>query len=855
MVSAQESISLENISGSFDLFVRVVEERFDVKIFYKKEWVSDIDKSINLTGETIDQILNNALEDTGLGFLEYSESNFIIAPSEDISEVLSLDYVLVKERFNAPVIAADLPMLYIGDSSLVGQIRDSRIQLKILDFQNDEPISGAVLFIEALGVNGVSSSTGLIDITVPSGVHLTEIRFVGYESFIGYFSVFSNGSANIYIDEEILELEEVIITGEGAEQNIRSASAGVVSITSRQIKEMPVFLGESDLIKTVLTLPGVSTLGEGTSGYYVRGGNIDQNLILQDGALFFNSSHALGFFSVFNPDLINNVTLYKGYMPAQYGGRLSSVLRVNLKGNIAEDFQIKGGIGTVMTKLAVETPIIKDKSSLLLGGRMSYSDYLLRLIKNPSIQESSASFFDFNIRYNQRIGKDGLAFLSYFQSGDKVRYGRLFGFNWNIKNASLGWNQPINEFLFSEFTMSLGQSINESYDPAQSQSYLLQSGQKFIKAKQNLIGIWNRHEAIFGAEWTNFEPEDEVLYGSANDEQERISRSGGHEFGIYLNDEWEVSESISVSAGLRWSAFLEKTTEGAEGVFYENFEPRLSFRVTTGATSSVKASYSRVNQYLHLITNTSSALPNDQWLVSSEYILPKRADNFSIGFFKNFELNKWESSAEIFYNQMQNLTETKSFANIILNNAIHEDLVQGDGETYGLELYLKKNSGRLKGAFSYTYSRSLLYVALESDKDPEWISSAIDRPHNLNLSFDYTVSKKSKFAVNFVFSSGRPITAPTSTYRLGKVVVPHYSERNQFSIPNYHRLDVAYTLKRRAIRRKRYQDSITFSIYNLYGRRNAFSVYFRKDKNSPASAYRLSILGSAFPSITYNFEF
>jgi hypothetical protein len=235
--------------------------------------------------------------------------------------------------------------------------------------------------------------------------------------------------------------------------------------------------------------------------------------------------------------------------------------------------------------------------------------------------------------------------------------------------------------------------------------------------------------------------------------------------------------------------------------------------------------------------------------------MPKQANNYSIGFFKNFEFNQWESSAELFYRDMHNITETKSFANLILNPSIEEDIVQGDGKSYGLELYLKRNSGRLKGAFSYTYSRSLLYVALESGEEPVWISSAFDRPHNLNLNLDYRISKKAFFALNFVFSSGRPITAPTSTYLLGKVVVPHYSERNEYSIPDYHRLDVAYTIKRNAIRRKRYQDSITFSIYNLYSRKNAYSVFFKKEKDTAAKAYRLSILGSAFPSITYNFQF
>ena len=853
---AQDTIpEIEDKDFPFDLFIKDLEDRFEVKIFYMGEWVASIEDLPPIRGSSLEEVLTFALEGTDLGYLKYSVSNYVIAPSKDLSEVLSLSYVLVKERFNTSEILTNVPMLYIGDSSLVGQSSDSHIRLKILDFKNEEPVAGAALYIETLGITRVSSSTGLIEVTVPSGVHLTEIRMVGYVPLIGNLSVFSDGTLDIYLDQEIIELEEVIITGEGAQKNILGPSAGMVTITPRQIKELPVFLGESDLIKAILILPGVSTLGEGTSGYYVRGGNIDQNLILQDGALFFNSSHALGFFSVFNPDLINRVTLYKGHIPAQYGGRLSSVLKIDLKGSVAENFILSGGIGTVMSKLALETPVLKGKSSLLLGGRMTYSDYILRMIKIPEIRESSASFYDFNFRYNHKVGQNGTAFLSYYQSGDEVQYERLFGFNWNINNVSLGWNQPLNEFLFSELTISAGKNRNESFDPSQAQSYLVQSGQKYVKAKQNIIATWDKHETIAGIEWTNFNPEEEILYGATGEEQQRITRNGGHEFGLYLNDDWEISDLLSVSAGLRWSAFLEKDSISSENAYFKNLEPRLSIRVKTSVTSSVKASYNRINQYLHLVTNTSSPLPTDQWLAASENLLPKQADNFSIGYYKNFEFNQWESSAELFFRKIRNLAEIRSFANLILNPAIEEDVVQGDGRTYGLELYLKKNSGRLKGTFSYTFSRALLYVALESDKEPEWISSAIDRPHNLNFNLDYTFSKKAKFALNFVYSSGRPITAPTSTYLLGKVVVPHYSERNQFRIPDYHRLDIAYTVKRNAIRRKRYQDSITFSIYNLYGRRNAFSVFFRKDENSRASAYRLSILGSAFPSITYNFKF
>jgi hypothetical protein len=366
----------------------------------------------------------------------------------------------------------------------------------LLDFANDEPLGDGVLYIESQNINSSFSSSGSMDITVPSGVHLTEIRLVGYRPFIGYLSVLSDGALDVYLDEEIIELEEIIVTGEGAQKNIRSSTAGVVSISPREIKDLPVFLGESDVIKAILNLPGVSTLGEGTSGFFIRGGNIDQNLILQDEALFFNSSHALGFFSVFNPDMINNVTLYKGHIPAQYGGRLSSVLEVDLKGNIADDFKLTGGIGTVMSKIAIEAPVIKDKSSLLVGGRFTYSDYLLGLTKNVELQQSSASFYDFNFRYNQKVGKDGILFVSYYQSGDEVQYEEAFGFKWDIRNVALGFNKPISSKLFYELTYSTGNNLNESYNPSPAESFLVTGGQKYMKARQNVFASVTNHEAL-----------------------------------------------------------------------------------------------------------------------------------------------------------------------------------------------------------------------------------------------------------------------------------------------------------------------------------------------------------------------
>ena len=486
------------------------------------------------------------------------------------------------------------------------------------------------------------------------------------------------------MEPEALELKEVIVSGESPERRLLSPQTGIITLNPKQIKEMPVFLGEADVIKTIQTVPGVTTLGEGAPGFFVRGGNVDQNLILQDEVIFSNSSHALGFFSLFNPDLISSVQLYKGSIPAQYGGRLSSVLDVKLKEPSYSTTTINGGIGTVISKLAIETPIVKEKLSLLAGGRISYADWILPVIKVPDIRNSKAFFYDLNFKLSARISENGSINAGYFQSFDQVDFQNEAGFEWDIKSLSLDWSQGIGKTGQSELKATWGKTNNLNFDPSGLDLTELSNGLQFYKLKELLTFPINNHLLTGGAEWVYYQPQDEVLstLGTLNEES-RLSKDFGQEWGLFVNDEWEVNNRWALSLGLRTSLFLseERQPEENDNPHYFNLEPRVSLRYGVGSTSSIKASYNKMSQYIHLLSNTTGILPIDQWIVSNSQIKPSTSNNFSLGYFRNFKSSTWESSAEVFYRQMDNLIEFKDFADLILNPDLEHENRSGRGRS------------------------------------------------------------------------------------------------------------------------------------------------------------------------------
>lgn len=887
-----QSIDDIQINEQFDnttlaQIVNALDEKYPIDFYYKAAWLPAKTYSVQFQQTPLLEVLNQLCQDTDLSFTSYSNYAIIIAPKQDLTQEFTQEYFVNKNQASERQGPAEYEILTLGDSAKISATGTTTIFGKISDAVTGETLPGTTLYIEELDKALVSDAEGKFRLNAPSGVYLTQISFVGYEPLSQYVRILSDRSWNVELLPEAFELDEIIVRDETDNSNVASVQAGVEKLSIQQIKKLPAFLGETDVIKSLLTLPGVSTVGEGATGFNVRGGTIGQNLIMQDEALIFNASHALGFFSVFNSDAIREVVLYKGSIPAQYGGRISSVLDVKLKGNNYDELKGSGGIGLVASRLLLEGPIIRDKTSFLIGARSSYSNWILRAMRNPDIKKSAAFFYDVNAKITHRYGKGSSLALSYYRSFDNFRYSDQFGFAWGAQTLNLTWNQIFSPNVSSSLVVGYGNTVNESYIPEGTEASTLQNGPTYYKVKQNFfLTRFERHDINAGFEWIRYVSLPEILEkrGSLSEiSPQSIEKDDGQEFAGYINDEFTLNDRISLGLGLRYSLYqqigpstvysyapgvprqsstiVDSTTYSSGDIIqtYSGWEPRLSLKVNLTANSSVKLSYNRLYQYLHLISNTTAAIPVDIWQVSTDYIPPQSAHNYSAGYFQNFRNNKWETSLEFFYRDIQNVVEYKDLPQLLLNPYIETETLTGIGQAYGAELSIKKAKGISTGWLSYTYSRSLSRVAgntaEESINRGEWFPANFDQPHNLNLSLSVQASRRSTFSFNFTYNTGRPIAAPVADYQLGTTVVPHFSERNQFRIPDYHRLDISYTIDSDIVRRKFLKGSFTFSIYNLYSRNNAFSVFFRRDLQSTNNAFKLSVLGSAFPAITYNFKF
>ena len=895
-IYAQDFKNILTITGNYsnkkiDEILKDIQMKYPVHFFYKEDWIKNIDISISFAGEPLNTALNRLLDSSGLGYIFYNPAIVIIARTGDIDREFTQNYFVNKRRQQNFLKSNDISYasdyVILGDTSNNSLITEALITGRIVDGQTGDPLSGVQIKIESVDQALSTNSEGQFTALLPVGSHLFTISYVGFETKNYKLKLAGNAAWKIELFPESVQLEEVLIEGSAQGSSVQSMIAGITKLSSRDIKELPAFMGEADVIKSILTMPGVSTTGEGTEGFHVRGGNVDQNLILQDEATLFNSSHALGFFSVFNPDIVKEVNLYKGHIPAQYGGRIASILDVKLKDFNNDKLQVKGGIGFVTGKLSVNAPMFNHKTSLLMGGRITYSDWILKAVEVPSIRNSAASFYDYNIKLNQKIGKNGTLTASVYQSFDKVRFSDDFGFTWRNQTYGLAWNQVFKHDFLNNFNVIYGSLSNTYFQPTGFDSYQLINGISYLKFKEELfVTKITKHNFILGFEGTKYfiaPDKTEPYIKGSNIINQEVTRENGIEFSTFINDEYTINHLFSVSAGIRYNIFeslgpavvnhykagmpisTSSITDstlynaGEKTSYYDRLEPRISVKYSPNAVSAVKLSYNRLNQFIQLISNTVAPVPVDLWQVSNSYFHPQEADNYSIGYYRNLRGNMWETGIEVFYRTTKNIPLYKDFANLRLNKHPETEVIEACGRSYGTEYYLRKTRGKLTGWLSYTYSRSMIRtdkIFVENTiNNGNWFPTYYDKPLQFNLLMDLVIKRGSNLALNFTYFSGRPVTAPTSRYYYDFYLIPNYAERNNFRIPDYHRLDLSYTIKRNVIRKHRYQDSMTFSIYNLYSRDNAFSVFFRRDNEFNVNAYKLSILGRAFPSITYNFQF
>lgn len=754
------------------------------------------------------------------------------------------------------------------------------------DAATGEPLVGATVFIKALGLGTDADAQGFYKLVVPRGSQRVTFTFVGYAPQEVPLRLTGNLTYSVKLATQGVQTDEVVVTGSRAVQNVRSTETGVSRLSAKTIKLLPALLGEVDVVRSLQLLPGVSTVGEGSTGFNVRGGGIDQNLVLLDEAPLYNSAHLLGFFSVFNADAVQDLKLIKGGIPAEYGGRLSSVLDVRMKEADPEKFKATGGLGLVSSRLAVEAPLIKDKMTLLVGGRRSYADLFLKAIpsQKPSQKDNAAYFYDLNAKLSYQLSpKDHLTLTGYY-GRDVFNLGTDLHTNYGNAAGTARWTRTLSPRL----TLSAA-AIGSKYDYGLNQhtsgrgvdwnssvsNYAFKGDLTYAFGPDNNLTV--------GVSRTNytFQPGHATPAGGPSIFNEQtLTPQHGVEYAAYVDHELSLTPALSVRYGLRATSYdylgagtvadyvgtdgLQKTptnprTYGTGDVIkeYPNLEPRASLRYTLDENSSLKASYNRMAQYVHLISNSTASSPLDVWTSSTVNIKPEHADQVSLGYFRNFHKNDYEASVEVYGKKMDHQIDYINGANLLLNSDLEGELLYGQGRAYGAEFYLKKNTGKLTGWVSYTLSRSERQI--NGINNNNWYVNKYDKPNNLTLVGIYEYNKRWSFSGNFSYSTGVATTFADSRFVYQGIQAPVVSGdvRNNSRVPAYHRLDLAATLQQKKNEGRRWQGSWVFSIYNVYARKNAYSVYLRQDPDHPdqTQAVRLSILGSALPSVTYNFNF
>ncbi|WP_310395868.1 TonB-dependent receptor [Hymenobacter sp.] len=750
------------------------------------------------------------------------------------------------------------------------------------DEATGEALIGATVFIKSLGAGATANEYGFYSLTLPRGRYTLTYTYVGFAPREETLELTASRTNSVKLAAQGVETAEVVVLGQAPDQNVRSVETGVSRLDARAIKLVPALLGEADVVRAIQLLPGVSTVGEGATGFNVRGGGVDQNLILMDEAPVYNSSHLFGLFSVFNPDAVRDVKLVKGGVPAAYGGRLSSLLDIRMKDGNSQRLTATGGLGLVSSRLAVEAPIVKDKSSFIVAGRRSYADVFLKLV--PEQKDNQAYFYDLSAKANYTLGERDRLFLSGYFGRDVFKFGNLFQNNWGNQTGTLRWNHVFNNRLFMNVTTLASRYGYGLGVPSGTQGFEWKSNITDYSGKADFEFFRSPQSTLhFGASsiFYSFEPGRVVPTQATSIFRElRLQRQRATEWAAYLDEERSFGPAFSVQYGLRATLFENTST----GTFYDyagelgkqltplnprtygggqrvgsyfNLEPRLSARYALSESSSLKASYNRMVQNLHLISNTTAATPLDVWLPSTRNVRPEHADQVSLGYFRNFQRNAYETSVEVFGKQMDNQIDYVAGANTLLNAQLEAELLYGRGRAYGAEFYAKKNDGPLTGWLSYTLSRSERRI--DGINQNRWYANKYDKTHVLALVGMYEVSDRLTLSSTFSYSTGVATTVPDSRYVYQGLVVPNVNGdvRNNYRVPAYHRLDLAATLKNRPRPERRWQGSWTFSLYNAYGRRNAFGIYFRQNEDNPArtEAVRLSVFGTVLPSATYNFTF
>lgn len=865
---------------SFDILSPKIESTHHIKLFYKSEWFADKRFRSSIANLPLEDCLEIVKRLSELSCIIMDANSYVFVPVEVRN---------YSNRLNSKGV------LLIGEESDAGKFSKATITGKIIDFKTGRPLHGATISIGQLNISSATDIKGNYKLTIPVGEYDLSLNYPGFGQDERNIRVTGNGIVDFEMAERTIKLREVLVTDRAINLNVVRTQMSTIKFNAKVIKELPMFLGEKDIIKSVTLLPGIQSTGEFGTGFFVRGGSSDQNLILVEDVPLFNSSHLFGLSSAINSDGINSVTLLKAGIPAKYGERASSVMDIRL-GTTADTLSFKGGIGLLNTRLNLEMPLFNKKVSLLIGGRSSYSNWLLHAMPDADLKNSSASFYDINSLLKIRFdSKNSLALFGYF-SNDKFSFTKNAPYHYDNMLASLRYSHIFNDKLYSNLLLGISRyrnDISESDTLRLNEAYKVSSSINYNNAKLNFTWLPNqKHSVEFGVNAVLYKLQPGKLspmglLSTVLDESTQQEKA--LEMAAYVGDNYTLSSKVSVEGGLRFTryaylgpgsifSFAENAPHTSAHIvdtlmygnnkiikWYTSLEPRLSLRYSVDDFSSVKFSFNRISQFINLISNTAVMSPTDVYKLSSPNVKPLVCNQFALGYFRNFNKNALEASVEIYYKKLNNIVEYRDGAQILLNKSLETALLNASGYNYGVEFYLKKNTGRLTGWASYTYSRSFRHTTGSFDEDQingnKYYPSSFDKPHNVVVNATLHLTRRWRLAGIFNFNTGKPVTLPELKYDFNGRQYVYYSDRNKYRLPDYHRLDIAITFDETLRLRQKWKGSWTLSIINLYGQNNTYSVFYKSASqlesrfNQSFNMYKMFIISRPIPTLTYNFTF
>lgn len=901
-----DNLSIEYSDVNRKSVISKIESISKFKFYFDEKWFATDNNLLsgNHQNKTIDFILEKLFENTEINYF-IDQNRIILTKNSRIYDKLAENYFENSKSTTTDVKKEPEVVFYqqydsisksenklVGSVTLIGkenkdtQKKSNALSGHIINAKNNEPVADAFIKIRNTKISTISDNLGFYSIDVPNGVTTLEVSYQNFKKAVKKIIVYSDGNLDVMISEKVNVLNEVNIK-RNRNNKTRTAVSGVTTLEAEGIKNIPSVFGERDILKIALTIPGIKTAGEGSSGYNVRGGKDDQNLVLLDNATLYNPAHFFGIFSAINPYTISKVDIFKGSIPSEFGGRLSSVFDITSKNGNVDKFTGEGGIGPVTSNITASLPIVKGKSSLLFGVRGTYSGWILKSLKDERLKNSKASFYDGILKYNHTINKKNTLESTLYYSNDEFKITSDSLFQYNNRLASLKWKHQFNSKHKGEVNLTNTRyEFKIDYDANNLEAfdfgYKLNETQLTLKLNYQLndfhkftYGISSKH---YGINPGFLNPKNEgSLLNSINIDREKALESA-----LFVSDNYKLSKKFLIDIGFRYSIFnalgastqriylenapksdatvAEEKQYGANEVIktYAGFEPRIAARYLFTENFSLKASYDKTFQYIHLLSSNTTQSPTDTWKLSDLNVRPQESQQFSLGLFKNIDNSDLELSIEGYYKKSKNILDYKVGANLLLDQNLETELLQGEGKSYGVEFLVKKEIGRLNGWIGYTYSRSLIKLASEFPEETinngAFFASNFDKPHDVSVVLNYKFTKRYSFSSNFIYQTGRPITYPVGSYTIGNAEYTLYSDRNKFRIPDYYRLDIGINIEGNHKIKKLAHSFWNISIYNVLGRNNPYSVFF-VTKNGEIKGYQASIFSIPVPTITYNFKF